>query len=253
MTTTPEPNFVLSSRKRRIAAFIIDHFVLTFLMMSVIFLMLGPTFMDQNSAGRMTTTMLIVMVPGFLLYFAKDSIGGVSIGKWIMGIMVRDASNLNDVPSFARLFARNLFVIIWPVEFIALASDPGKKRLGDKALKTTVVKNPLKLKRLPRILTLIVVGITFFVFIFIFAGTAMKSSDAYKVAIQEIEQNQNILKETGGIKGYGMMPSGNVSISNGTGQADLQIKVIGNKKDLTIQVHLTKEPNGKWTLIELNK
>nr|WP_296620417.1 RDD family protein [Marivirga sp.] len=219
----------------------------------MIFLALGPEFMDENNMGEMTTTMLAVMLPGFFLYFAKDSINGVSAGKWIMGIMVRDAKNPNEVPSFSRLLLRNLFIIIWPIEFIILASNKDKKRLGDNTANTIVVKNPDKPSRLPRILALVGVGIAFFTFIFLFAGTAMKNSDAYKVAVKEIEQNQEILVETGGIEGYGMMPIGSVNISNGNGQAQLEIKVLGNDKDLNVSVYLTKEPNGEWKLIEMNK
>ena len=179
----------LSSRKRRIAAFMIDHFVMSFLMVSIVFLALGPNFMDENNMSKMTTTMLAVMLPGFLLYFAKDSIKGISVGKWIMGIMVRDENDQNEIPSFGRLFLRNLFIIIWPVEFIVLATNDQKKRLGDKVAKTVVVKNPNKTTKLPRILALIGVGITFFVFVFLFAGSAMKNSDAYKVATKEISSS----------------------------------------------------------------
>src|SRR5258706_1778768 len=125
-------DLALSSRKRRIAAFLIDHFVLTFLMVSLIFLILGPDFMDKDSPARLMTAMLMVMVPGFLIYFAKDSIRGISAGKWIMGIMVRDAGNPHEVPSWGRLLIRNLFLVLWPVEFIVLAVSSDKTRLGDK-------------------------------------------------------------------------------------------------------------------------
>ena len=81
----------------------------------------------------------------------------------------------------------------------------------------------------------------------------MKSSDAYKVAISEIGQNEEILSEIGGIKDYGMMPTGSLNISNGYGEARLNIRVIGNEKDINVRVYLSKEPNGKWELIELNK
>jgi len=250
---TTELTFQKSSRKRRIAAFLIDHFVMTFLMVSVVFIALGPNFMDENNPSKMTTTMLLVMLPGFVLYFAKDSLKGISVGKWIMGIMVRDENNNNETPSFGRLFLRNLFIIIWPIEFIILATNDQKKRLGDKVAKTVVVKNPNKPTKLPRILALIGVGIAFFMFVFLFAGSAMKNSDAYKVATKEIEQNKEIINETGGIKGYGMMPTGNISISNGQGQAQLEIKVLGNTKDLNVSVYLEKEPNGQWKLIEMQK
>jgi uncharacterized RDD family membrane protein YckC len=253
MNENLEKEHILSSRKRRIAAFLIDHFTFTFLIVGIVFLSLGTDFMDENNFYNLTSKMLLTMLIGFLIYFAKDSIKGISPGKWVMGIMVRDENNPNEVPSFGKLFVRNLFLIIWPVEFIVLASSQEKKRLGDKTVKAIVVKNPNKPTKLPRILALFGIGIAFFTFTFLFAGSAMKNSDAYKVAISEIEQNKEILSEIGGIKDYGMMPTGNVNISNGYGEAQLNIKVIGNDKDLNVGVYLTKEPNGEWKLIELNK
>ena len=118
----------ISSRKRRIAAFIIDHFAMTFLLVSIVFLSMGTSFLDNNDISKMTITMLTVIPIGFLIYFAKDSIKGISIGKWIMGIMIRDADELNQVPSFGRLLIRNLLIIIWPIEFIVFALSQEKTR-----------------------------------------------------------------------------------------------------------------------------
>jgi uncharacterized RDD family membrane protein YckC len=246
--------FQKSSRKRRIVAFLIDHFVMTFLMVSIVFILLGPNFMDENNPSKMMSTILLVIIPGFILYFAKDSFKGVSIGKWIMGIMVRDEKNNNEIPSIGRLFLRNLFIIIWPVEFIVLATNNQKKRLGDNVAKTVVFKNPNKSEKIPRILTLFTIGITFFVFVIFISGNAMKNSDAYKVAIKEINQNKDIVNEIGGIKGFGMLPNGNIRKStNGQGQAQFEIKVVGNTKDISVSAYLEKEPNGKWKLIEMQK
>ncbi|MEO5978223.1 MAG: hypothetical protein ABIS36_18985 [Chryseolinea sp.] len=64
---------------------------------------------------------------------------------------------------------------------------------------------------------------------------------------------KKIVKETGGIKGFGMMPMGNINISNGYGDAQLQIKVRGNDNDLDVNVHLRKESGGEWKMIEMNK
>jgi uncharacterized RDD family membrane protein YckC len=246
-----KPN--LSSRKRGIVAFIIDHFALTFLIVSMAFLALGTDFLNVPNFSKITATMIAIILLGLLLYFGKDSIKGISIGKWIMGIMVRDKDNPELVPSFGKLLFRNIFLIIWPVEFIVLAASEEKKRLGDKLAKTIVVKNPNKPSKTPRIITLASVGIILISFLILFTGSAMKRSDAYKVAIENIEQNQSILKETGGITGYGMMPTRSIKINNGFGQAELEIKVLGTNKALNISVYLTKEPNGKWELIELNK
>ena len=52
---TTELTFLNSSRKRRIAAFIIDQFVFTFLMVSIVFIALGPNFMDENDPSKLTS------------------------------------------------------------------------------------------------------------------------------------------------------------------------------------------------------
>jgi len=253
MTQNFEDRLSLSSRKRRIVAFLIDLFTMTFLIVAISFMSLGTRFLDENNASKVMTKMLPTMLIGFIVYFAKDSIKGISPGKWIMGIMVRDENNHNEIPSAGRLFIRNLLIIIWPIEFIVLAVSQDKKRLGDKIAKTSVLKNTKKLNVLPRVLALGGIGIAYFVFIFVFVFASMKNSDAYKTVISEIEQNQELIKEVGGIKEYGMFPTGGVSIKSGYGEANLEIKVIGNEKELSVNAYLTKEPNEEWKLIELNK
>ncbi|MDR6561814.1 MULTISPECIES: cytochrome c oxidase assembly factor Coa1 family protein [unclassified Arcicella] len=243
----------LSSRKRRIAAFMIDHFVMSTIGVLIFFLTLGPDFMNENSLNDITIAMSFVMLLIFVLYFAKDSVNGISIGRWIMGIMVRDEEDSNIVPSFGRLFLRNLFLIIWPVEFIVLATSNVKKRLGDKVLKTIVIRNPDKPKTIIRILAVLGTFILFFVIVLLLSVSTIKKTDAYKMSIIGIEQNKEIQTEIGGIKEYGMFPTGNVNITNGHGQADLQIKVIGNQKEIEVNVYLEKEPNSQWKIIEMKK
>ncbi|WP_407557234.1 RDD family protein [Winogradskyella sp. 4-2091] len=252
MQEIAENQYQLASRKRRIAAFLVDHFVMTFLIVSITFLALGPDYLNEPDFSKITAVMLTTLLLGFAVYFGKDSIKGISIGKWIFGIMVRDEDNPEVVPSIGKLFFRNIFIIIWPVEFIVLATSNEKKRLGDKVAKTIVVKNPKKPAKLPRILTLVGAGLIFITFMILFVGAAMKNSDAYKVAVENIEQNERIIEETGGIKGYGMMPSGSINITNGFGEAQLSITVLGNENDVNVGVYLTKQPNGDWQLIEMN-
>ena len=248
-----EKEYVISTRKRRIAAFLIDHFIISFLIVGIVPFLLGIDFINENNFNDLTTKILPIILIGFLIYFTKDTIKGISPGKWVMGIMVRNETNYNEVPSFGKLFLRNLFLIIWPIEFIVLATNKDKKRLGDKTVKAIVVKNPNKPEKKPRVLALVGIVIAYFIFTFLFTGTTIKKSDAYRVAVSEIEQNEEIISEIGGITGYGMMPSGNINISNGYGQALLKIKVLGSKKYLNIGVYLTKQPNSEWELIELDK
>ena len=243
---------IVSSRKRRIVAFILDHFILTFIIVSSIFIFIGPNFFDNINSGKTLSSILFGLIIGFGIYFSKDSFRGISPGKWIMGIMVRDEKNRNEIPVFGKLFLRNVFIIIWPIEFIVLALSDDKKRIGDILAKTIVLKNPNKPEKLPRVLPLIGVGVIFFIFLFAFIGNAMKNSEAYKLAISEIEKNSEIKKETGGIIGYGFMPTGNINVSGNEGQAQLEITVKGKLKDIDVNTYLESK-NGKWKLIELTK
>lgn len=86
--------------------------------------------------------------------------------------MVRDQNNLNKVPSLGRLFLRNLFLIIWPIEFLILATNKQNQRLGDTLTKAVVLKNPIRSSKSSRIIALISVVILFFVFM-IFIGGSM--------------------------------------------------------------------------------
>ena len=240
-----------ASIARRIGAFLIDHVTMSLLMVSIVFAAIGTNFMNEDGIFKMIGTMFLAMVPGMFLYLAKDSIKGISIGKWVMGIMIRNEHDLDSPPSFVRLLGRNLLLFIWPVEFIVLVTGNDMKRLGDRTFHTVVLQNPNKPKKLYRIIPIVGIAIIFVVSVVLFAGSAMKNSDAYKVSIAEIEQNEQILEKTGGIKGYGMFPMGNVSINNGYGQAQLQITVLGNENDLTVNTYLEKSPGGVWQLIEM--
>jgi len=250
---TTELQIIKSSRKRRIVAFLTDHIVLTFLGASVVFLILGPDFIDKINIDHFRNILILVLLPVFLIYFCKDFINGISLGRWIMGIMVRDEDNSKEVPSKTRLFVRNLFLLIWPVELLALIFNKNKQRFGDNFAKTIVVKNPDKAKKSSRVIALGVIFIVCVGFTTLFTGITLKSSEAYKTAIIEIENNADILKETGGIKGYGSFPKGNINITNDYGQAMLEIEVIGNSKDLDIRVFLEKEPNGLWKVTDMRK
>lgn len=244
---------IISSRKRRIAAFILDHFIFTFSIVAFIFLALGTSYLDNLNSGKFFSTTLIGFLIGFGIYFSKDSYKGTSPGKWIMGIMVRDEKDRNITPSFGRLFVRNLFIVIWPIEFLVMALNDNKKRIGDNITNSVVLKNPNKPEKSPRIIALISVGVLFFIFLFVFIGNTMKNSEAYKLSIQEIEKNAEIKKDTGGIVGYGFMPTGNVRVSDGKGQAQFEITVKGKINDVEVSTYLEKAKDGEWKLIELNK
>ena len=242
-----------ASRKRRIVALLMDHGLITFFLVLLSLLLLGDSLFNEKESSINAGIVLVIVLLGCMLYFAKDCYKGRSIGKWIMGIKVSDEENADQVPSFGRLFLRNLFLIVWPIEFLVLATSKQKKRLGDRVAKTVVLKYPSEGSKMLRIVVLISLMVLFVVFVFITIASTMKKSEAYKITTTEIEQNEYLMNEIGTVVNYGMFPTGNISVTNGYGQALVEIKVIGEKKTVQVVAYLEKEPTGVWQLIEMQK
>lgn len=240
-----------ASRISRVLAFLIDHFIITFLFFALIFKVVDSSATNIENLDDLPLIILYILLAWFLFYFGKDTFQGRSPGKWFMGIIVRDEKEHTTVPSIKKLFIRNILLILLPVEFVTLTVNSNKKRLGDTITKTVVLKNPVTPKIIPRILIMVSLGVLFFASILSSGSGIMKNSGAYKASVKAIEQNEEILTETGGIEGYGTIPSGTISISEGYGNARLQIKVHGKEKDVTVHTYLEKKPGEEWELIQL--
>ena len=94
-------------------------------------------------------------------------------------------------------------------------------------------------------------GLCGIVAIFFGIVSLMTSSDAYELSIKSIEESEDIRSIVGDIEGYGFMPSGSISTSNGLGDADFTISVDGSKKDLKVRTILVKELNSDWELVDM--
>ncbi|WP_196890033.1 RDD family protein [Aureivirga sp. CE67] len=241
----------LSSRKRRIVAFTIDHFIIISILMTIIFSIIGFDNASQLDVFKKLGSLVFVFILAIVLYLIKDGYNGTSIGKWIMGIKIRRMDDLEKAPSFGQTVVRNLLIVIWPIEFIYFASNEKKQRIGDVLAKTVVIKSEKKSPVGLRIGTIISLGLTVCFFLFFFVISTLKQSDAYKASIMAIENNPEILEETGGIEGYGFFMSGQVNYTNDYGEAAFDISVNGKLKDVSVKAYLTKESDGDWVVQEL--
>ncbi len=121
---------------KRIFAFIID-FISVGVIQAIGFMCI--TLMYQKS-GNLVDLLLIYSGFSSLLLIFKDVVKGQSIGKRIMKIAVRKMENTSEIPGISTLLLRNLFLVIWPIELKTFFSSKNNLRLGDKLLKTTVIK-----------------------------------------------------------------------------------------------------------------
>ncbi len=200
--------------------------------------------------GRMLATMLPIMLVVFVVYFLKDSARGMSPGRFVLGIAVRDHSEPERCPNILRLALRNLLIVIWPIEFFVLAFSKEKRRVGDRLAETVVVRRtdiPAGRRALSFVLLIVVFGV-------LFAGSIsaiIKNSSAYEQAITHIEANAEISDKIGHIVGYGFFPTGSIQVQNHYGYAQIKIKVNGERGSLSVVVTMQKEPETDWQLKEL--
>ena len=85
---------------------------------------------------------------GFSAYFNKDIFHGRSPAKRILKMQVIDIKT-GQVANPLKCLARNLTIVLWPLEVIFVLIDP-KRRLGDKIAGTRIdyVENPEKTKKI---------------------------------------------------------------------------------------------------------
>lgn len=124
----------------RLLAFIIDHLILSIVLMPIVLIVNFDSFFypTAENASRPFETFYPILIAWLIVFYMKDFIGGRSIGKRIIRIGVRDYSDAQKTPGIMRLFLRNLFLLLWPIELILLLLTG--KRLGDRLAKTTVVQ-----------------------------------------------------------------------------------------------------------------
>lgn len=80
---------------------------------------------------------IYMLMIGMALYICKDNIGGRSIAKRILKHQVIN-KNTGAPASPIRCTVRNLFIILWPLEVLAVLVNP-ERRIGDHVAGTMVV------------------------------------------------------------------------------------------------------------------
>ncbi len=128
----------IASKKRRVFAFLIDHAFFSFVAAMVGLLIASPT--NTTTEIQLEGYHIVFFAALMVAYIGKDTIGGASIGKRVLGIGVRDYAVDQQIPGKIKLFFRNILIFIWPVDFIVMLIDPNNRRLGDYLTQTIVLK-----------------------------------------------------------------------------------------------------------------
>jgi uncharacterized RDD family membrane protein YckC len=252
----------IASRKRRIAALLIDFWFygyLTSLLVYFVFFVLKTPWDAPFIQDGMSLKSLIGLM-GFIIFANKDGIKGLGLGKLVMGIRVFKDSG--EPASPATTFIRNLTLIAWPIETIAMIANSNKRRLGDY-LASTQVKRDTAISSSHRGLAALLI-----ICVYMFTPSlpsidfseqgfndlskyVVEHSQVFKIAEQAIMEEPGITQLIGPIESVDVGSTSNLFIQNDDGEASFVLLVTGQNSKLPVAVNL-KRVDGEWQIIEMH-
>lgn len=128
------------SRTMRLLSMFLDHILSSIIVVAFSFPFYAKIFADYGKEPNQTLSspvLTYIMLVGFVAYFCKDSFGGRSLAKRIIGHQVIDVKT-GEAASPMRCMVRNIFCMLWPIEVIVVLVSPDR-RLGDFVARTRVV------------------------------------------------------------------------------------------------------------------
>jgi len=251
----------IASRKRRILALLIDVWFfgyLTSLCMYLVFFVFKTPW-DTPFIHNSLSLHFLMWCLGFGIFTSKDAIKGLGLGKLVMGIRVMGDSNKPAPP--IRTFLRNISLIIWPIEALAMILNSQKRRLGDYLANTQVKRDPNISGTHRGYAALFIV--CFYLFtpnlpdidfseqgFMELSQYLVKQSRAYELAEQSIQEQEAIVQLIGPIQSIHVDSHSNISVYNDEGEAQLILEVQGEDASLPVLVKL-KRTAGEWTLTQM--
>jgi len=159
----------------RLASMILDHFIMTFGMVIVVFVFAGIGYLIVGNPSDSELPEWLVIIPIFLvlmifsIYFNKDAIKGKSPAKRILGLVIVN-NKTGEIASPIKSVIRNITFVFWPIEVVFSLFSP-ERRIGDYIAGTKVISDDGILKtelKVGQIILALVIGIIFMLLIMSF-------------------------------------------------------------------------------------
>lgn len=136
---SPAPErFLLAPHHLRLFAFLLDYVIAIAGLKLAEQVLLGDGWDLRLAANGPEIFPLWWVLAVAALFLAKDVLGA-SMGKWVMGISVRRRDIPQRHPELWRRLARNLSLVLLPLDVWSLFRDPHLRRLGDRWFGTVVI------------------------------------------------------------------------------------------------------------------
>ncbi len=186
--STPPPEGVLqvvvAHSMKRILAFSIDYLTIALAVQALLPLFL-PDGWDDLSEESLLRSLAPTYGVAALLFLLKDHWQGRSVGKRIMNLYVAKMQESLPPAGAKQLLARNLWLLLLPVEAFKMVFDPYCRRFGDYYAHTVVMERryPPVVRRLTvKVLGVILVISTLWSAYIYLTPVKIKKSRGYQLA-----------------------------------------------------------------------
>jgi uncharacterized RDD family membrane protein YckC len=196
----------LAAPWRRILAFFLDIiFIVCFVRFA-----LFPIFIAKNwdIVFHFQKSIVIPAVVAALLLLLKDSLFGVSVGKFFCSIGIKKVKKNTPIPTFLELFIRNIPLFLLPVELFLLVFHRYSRRWGDYLVGSFVLNSSNEIKKNPirwlskRVIFLFLLLCLIISGYFLSAPLQVKKSYAYEITKKKLENDEKLLQNFGKIVKY---------------------------------------------------
>ena len=239
-----------ASRLRRIISFLLDVLILS-LLEGLILSFLVFLNVDLSWAGSSQFVEYLNKMPlhfnfqsgiiFIVLFLFKDSFWGVSPGRYIMGTAVRMDDNFEKTPSFLRCAIRNLFQIILIVEFFVMVFHPHKRRLGDMATDTAVIREN---HSRPAAFVLILLAILLFGFLI---RVQIQHSVNLIYSVRDaVRVHTDIHERIGEIRDIEELSFSTMTVRRGEAEMQIEVNIVGEDENVRATITLIKSPDMVW-------
>jgi len=236
----------LAPHHRRLFALLLDLVVLVLVLPKLLSQLATEPGWDLRLVTEATTgPSWSYVATVIVLLLVKDSLGGRSPGKWLLGIRVTRRDDPTVPAGPLQCILRNALLVLLPVEAVLVFTDRYMRRLGDYAAGTVVVV-PARLMAPGRRMLMGAGG--FFALVlagFLLTTWNARRSAAYDAAFQAARTDPHLREAVGGTPELSWSLALRVLAAEGRAQVGFDAE--GDKGSAEAVVHLRLAPSGgRW-------
>ena len=180
----------VSSKGKRLFALLID-FIFALLLVNTIV----HVFREEHWDIATQTSGFFGLLPyygGIAMVILFKDIFGRSLGKILLGMTIRNIADMEQQPTLAVLFKRNMMMLLFPVEGAVILRDGYARRLADKWWGTVVIDDRNALRGTLRILLGNIILFGFFSIAIISQRSGIEKTAVFQTAEQAIRSHEKL-------------------------------------------------------------